>query len=174
MIPTLKPQQHEHEHFQPRTTDIVVETIKRHPHSCAGSDQEDRSGTLTRDAPTEACYMNVTIEKDKSRESEIDEPVETYVEMNQLRPHPLVKLEQEYANQPERPSSPFEDNYHTQALTKFDPVTTQKLIDNVQHLMITVKEQAKEILTLKMTVKDLKLKVEALENFDRDPYEYDQ
>lgn len=180
MIPTINRITHPQQGLlqKPHSPELRTDTMVRHPGaSCSGSDNE-QSGTLTRGEENDSCYMNITIdkEKDSSRDCDANEPAETYVEMNQLRtcPQKLVKSEHDYVNRSAVPQSTYDTDYHAHGMTNFDPVTTQKLIDNVQNLMVTVQEQAKEILTLKMTVKDLKLKVEALEHFESEAYEYDQ
>ena len=163
---------------------LAIETLKRHPmyQSRSGSDQDSDPKTLTRVEEPESCYMNISIaNKSATSSSNQDEPVETYVEMSTLRPLKpppqdlLLSLQShhDYVNRQGiqngfSPSSSGSEYQH------FDPVTSQKLIDNVQSLMATVKEQAKEILNLKMSVKDLKIKVEALEQLNIEEFEYDQ
>lgn len=107
-----------------------------------------------------------------SSSSTQEDPNETYVEMSKLRAPVIQHCSQnhEYVNRPvngvgTQPGGP-------PVYQNLDPITTQKLIDNVQHLMATVTEQAKEILSLKMTVKDLKLKVDAWERLNAEEFEY--
>ncbi|XP_063674209.1 uncharacterized protein LOC134811349 isoform X4 [Bolinopsis microptera] len=164
---------------------LAVETLKRHPmyQSRSGSDQDSDPKTLTRVEEPESCYMNISIANKSASSSNQDEPVETYVDMSTLRPLKpppqdlLLSLQSQshhdYVNRQGiqngfSPSSSGSEYQH------FDPVTSQKLIDNVQSLMATVKEQAKEILNLKMSVKDLKIKVETLEQLNIEEFEYDQ
>ena len=157
---------------------ISIETLKRHPmyqsQSCSGSDQDSDPKTLTRLAEPENCYMNVSISKKPAAPPQQLQEAETYVDMSTLRPPPqelLLSLQSnhDYVNRPRTPNgfSPA-----SSGADYFDPITAQKLIENVQSLMTTAKEQAKEILNLKMTVKDLKLKVEALEQLNTEEFEY--
>jgi hypothetical protein len=120
--------------------------------------------------------MNISV-SNKSENSSPQE-LETYVEMSQLRPPPpdlllSVQAHHDYVNRPRSPNG-FSQASSGVEYQNLDPITAQKLIENVQSLMITTKEQAKEILNLKMTVKDLKLKVEALEQLNTEEFGYDE
>lgn len=155
--------------------------------SCVDPDTNSR--TLTRAEEPESCYMNMSLPAEQPTNS----PTETYVDMSHLRqpaapptrlhlPARAENLHHDYVNRPRSPfavpcaaSSPVTShNYQNVVAVGVDPVTTQKLIENVQALMGTVKGQAADILTLKKTVKELKLKVEALEQLSTEEFEYDQ
>ncbi|KAL5257051.1 hypothetical protein ACHWQZ_G012093 [Mnemiopsis leidyi] len=180
MVPSALPKSSPSHHNQPEP--LTVETIKRHPiyQNFSGSDHDSDPKTLTRPGQPESCYINVSLSNKSAGLPPPPPPQdcqETYVEMSTLRPPPpqdlihSVPLNHEYVNRPRSPSN-FSTLSSVVEYNGLDPITAQKLIENVQNLMTTTKEQAKEILTLKMTVKDLKLKVEALERLNTEEFEY--
>ena len=171
---------------QPLTPNpLSVETMKRHP-IFSTPEEDTNSRTLTRvpDSDPDQTYVTMELQDNPSSLERDEEPCETYVEMGGLRPLP----QHTYVNRPASPTAPprscspspsissltsppaLYQNIH---LPQLDHETAQKLISNVKGLMGTVKEQAADILTLKKTVKDLKLKVEALERYNAQEFDYD-
>ena len=181
MVPSAPPQVQSNPSRLSHPDPLTVETLKRHPmyQNCSGSDHDSDPKTLTRPEQPESCYINITLPNKTGGLTPPPEQdcQETYVEMSTLRPPPpqdliqSVQLNHDYVNRPRSPSN-FSTLSSVVEYNGLDTVTAQKLIENVQNLMSTVKEQAKEILTLKMTVKDLKLKVEALEQLNTEEFEY--
>ena len=110
------------------------------------------------------------------------DPGDTYIEMN--LPPPCSPSDETYEQMGTNTLAPPHTyvNRHVyqnvaptvQQPPCIDPVTTQKLIENVAQLMATVRKQDTEILCLKRTVKELKMTVERLESIaGQDEYAYD-